>query len=377
MPGGNARADTTDYLQLFVQDRPLLDVRAPIEFNQGAFPNASNYPLLDNRQRELVGTRYREGGQDAAIALGLELATPELREQRLASWRNFCEQHPDGYLYCFRGGLRSHLTQQWLREASIDYPLVHGGYKALRAFLLDAMEQCLLQVPLLVVGGPTGAGKTALLQACGPALDLEALAQHRGSAFGATLQAQPAQISWENSVAIALLKHCHGPQRQQPLLVEDESRLIGRIWVPLVLQQALARAPMLVLETPLEQRIAAIRRDYIDLPWQQYRQHFGAAANVNFTAFVLDNLARIRKRLGGVCHGAIHQQFSTALQVLFRQDDSSGFDPGIRQLLLEYYDPMYEHLLRKRQQQICLRANAATLQDWLRERAIHMETAVA
>jgi len=377
MPGGTVRADTADYLKLFLQDLPLLDVRAPIEFQQGAFPNASNCPLLDDRQRELVGTRYREDGQDAAIALGLELATPALRAERLATWRDFCERHPHGYLYCFRGGLRSHLTQQWLREAGIDYPLVRGGYKALRAFLLDALQHCLQQVPLVVLGGPTGAGKTQLLQACAPALDLEGLARHRGSAFGAMLQTQPAQISWENSVAIALLKHRHGPRPQLPLLVEDESRLIGRIWLPPLLQQALARAPLLVLETPLDQRIAAIRRDYIDLPWQQYRQHYDTAAETRFAAFVLDNLARIRKRLGGARHGALHLQFSTALQMLFQRDDSSAFEPGIRQLLLDYYDPMYEHLLRKRQQQLCLRGDASTLQDWLLQRHLHMENALA
>ena len=101
------RQDTNDYQKIFLEDRPLMDVRAPVEFDKGAFPNSQNIPILDDLQREAIGTCYKQDGQDAAIALGLQLVIPDLREQRLEKWTQFVKVNPQGYLYCFRGGLRS------------------------------------------------------------------------------------------------------------------------------------------------------------------------------------------------------------------------------------------------------------------------------
>ena len=97
-----------------------MDVRAPIEFEQGAFPNAVNQPLMDDQERHEVGIRYKQAGQDAAIKLGNKLVSGEIKAQRIARWKRFAEQHPDGYLYCFRGGLRSRTAQQWLKEQGIE-----------------------------------------------------------------------------------------------------------------------------------------------------------------------------------------------------------------------------------------------------------------
>ena len=134
------RQDTENHQQLFLQDTPIMDVRAPVEFDKGAFPTSQNIPLLNDQQREAVGTCYKQKGQDAAISLGLELAIPEIREQRLTQWQQFITAHPEGYLYCFRGGLRSRTTQSWLKEQGIDYPLITGGYKAMRTYLLQQLD---------------------------------------------------------------------------------------------------------------------------------------------------------------------------------------------------------------------------------------------
>ena len=170
------RPDCEDFRQLFVEGLPLLDVRAPVEFVKGAFPGATNIPLLDDAQREVIGKRYKDAGQDEAIRLGLELATDEIRAERLEAWRAFCEAHPSGYLYCFRGGLRSRTTQQWLRESGVDYPLVRGGYKAMRRFLIDELEISAASVPLVCVSGLTGVGKTRVLKKTRHHVDLEGLA---------------------------------------------------------------------------------------------------------------------------------------------------------------------------------------------------------
>ena len=97
--------NSDDYQSIFINDVPLMDVRAPVEFAKGAFPNTLNVPLLDDDQREVIGKRYKDAGQDEAIKLGLELFTPEIRQHRLAEWQQFTTDYPEGYLYCFRGGL--------------------------------------------------------------------------------------------------------------------------------------------------------------------------------------------------------------------------------------------------------------------------------
>jgi tRNA 2-selenouridine synthase len=358
------REDTSDYRQLFLTDVPLLDVRAPVEFDRGAFPNATNLPLLDDLQREQIGTRYKHAGQEEAIRLGLRLATPEIRRQRLDSWMGFSEAHPEGYIYCFRGGLRSRTTQQWMREAGVDYPLVRGGYKAMRRFLLDELEASARHLPLVCVGGLTGVGKTRALRKTRHHVDFEGLANHRGSAFGRDpLDRQPAVIDWENRVSIEFLKH-RERYPGQPLLVEDEGRCIGRVNMPDFLYEALLRAPRAILEAGLDERIAMIRADYIEIAWPAYLQAHGETAEAEFSRFVLDNLARIRKRLGGERYQRIRAGFENALQVFFQNGDARGFDDGIRSLLEEYYDPMYRYQIDAKQPEIVFRGNETEFLRW-------------
>ncbi|MBU2099360.1 MAG: tRNA 2-selenouridine(34) synthase MnmH, partial [Gammaproteobacteria bacterium] len=192
------RADTDDFLNLFLNDAPLIDSRAPVEFARGAFPSAVNLPLMTDDERERVGTCYKEQGQHAAIGLGHQLVNGAIKAQRVNAWVNFAEHNPKGYLYCFRGGLRSQICQQWMRDAGCDYPRVIGGYKAMRRFLLEQLDRLCQTQPMLILAGHTGAAKTELLQKMPGAVDLEAIANHRGSAFGKKPDGQPSQIDFEN-----------------------------------------------------------------------------------------------------------------------------------------------------------------------------------
>ena len=157
-----------------------MDVRAPVEFAKGSFPLAINIPILDDHQRELIGTCYKEEGPEAAVTLGYRLATDDIRTQRLKAWQSFIRQQPKGYLFCFRGGQRSHITQQWLKESGYPYPLIKGGYKALRRFLIDELERSINEIPFIILSGKTGTGKTWLIQQLPYSIDLEGLANHRG-----------------------------------------------------------------------------------------------------------------------------------------------------------------------------------------------------
>ncbi len=118
----------TDYRDIFLNDVPMMDVRAPVEFGQGAFPGVANLPLMDDGERQQVGTCYKHKGQEAAIALGHQLVSGATKRQRIEAWAQFARAHPQGVLYCSRGGLRSQIVQQWLlNEAGIDYPRVVGA----------------------------------------------------------------------------------------------------------------------------------------------------------------------------------------------------------------------------------------------------------
>jgi len=121
-----------DYRSILLSNTPLLDVRAPVEFNQGAFPLAENFPLINNQEREAIGIRYKKQGQDEAIKLGHELVQGDIKQQRVNHWQDFFTQHPQGVLYCFRGGMRSKISQQWIYEQTGQvYPRIKGGYKAM------------------------------------------------------------------------------------------------------------------------------------------------------------------------------------------------------------------------------------------------------
>jgi tRNA 2-selenouridine synthase len=357
-------ADCTDYRGLFIQDTPLLDVRAPVEFVKGAFPNATNIPLLDDQQREIIGKRYKDAGQDEAVRLGLKLATDEIRAQRLQDWQAFCEANPTGFLYCFRGGLRSRTTQQWLRQQGIDYPLVQGGFKAMRRFLIDELEVSARSLPLVCVSGLTGVGKTRVLKQTRHHVDLEGLANHRGSAFGRDAHdLQPAVIDWENRVSIELLKHRHAfPGRS--LLVEDEGRRIGRIGVPDCLYALMLEAPRAILTVDTETRIRLISEDYIVHSWPQFQRVHGVEAEAEFSRYVLDNLLRIQKRLGGDRYKQVYASFAAGLSDFFANGDVSAFHPGIRILLEQYYDPMYRYQIERKQPEILFEGPETEFLQW-------------
>lgn len=365
------RQDTEDYLNIFLQDIPMMDVRAPVEFDKGAFPSSQNIPILNDLQREAIGTRYKQEGQDAAIALGLELATPEVRENRMLQWQMFANENPEGYLYCFRGGLRSYTTQAWLKEKGLNYPLVKGGYKSMRTYLLLQQEVSLQQIPFVILTGFTGSGKTQALKKTQCHIDLEGLANHRGSAFGCDAHdSQPTQINWENNLSIACLKHRHQFPKSA-LLLEDEGKRIGRIIMPAGFIEKMTQSPHIILEHSVEQRVAIIREDYIANSWPLYQQHYQQTAEDKFSSFVLDNLTRIKKRLGGILYKKIHGSFSLALNHLFATGESDLFNEGIHLLLVDYYDPMYQYQLQQKQPKILFRGTEPEILAWVAE---HLQT---
>ena len=356
------RENTSDYLKIFLEDTPLLDVRAGVEFSKGAYPQSVNVPILDDDQRCAVGTCYKQNGQDAAIALGHELITPELKEQRIQAWKAHAEAHPQGYLYCFRGGLRSRITQAWLKEAGLDYPLVVGGYKAMRTFLIEEMEKNIQEIPMVLVGGRTASGKTHLLKTLSRHMDLEGLAHHRGSSFGALVEPQPTQINFENGLSIELLKLRQAGRR--PVFIEDEGRRIGQRTLPMSLHLSMAeRFPLVMVEIPMEERVKSCVRDYITDLYPSFQSTYGERAHEKFREKYLDNLFRIQKRFGGDRYKVVNEQFIEALALL-KDGDESGFCVPFETLLRDYYDPMYDYQSTKRKGEVLFRGDQRAVAQW-------------
>ncbi len=358
-----------DYLQLFVDDIPLIDVRAPVEFAQGAFPNATNLPLMNDAERQAVGLCYKQHGQQDAIALGESLVAGGLRTARIEQWAEFARRHPHGALYCFRGGLRSRICQQWLHEATgIDYPRIHGGYKALRRFLLDAIPQCLAQTQILVLGGRTGTGKTLLLHEIPNHIDLEKLYHHRGSAFGGHPTPQPTQIDIENSLAVELLRHKE--RGLAPLVLEDEAPNIGSRRLPQSLIDTLRTSPLLLLEADMETRVNNVFVEYIHNTLADYQALFGTETGFEHWAQYLTGvLEKIQRRLGNERYRELKRIMHDALRRQYNQDNADDHRIWIRILLEHYYDPMYDYQLQKKQQRIVFRGNYAAVLDYIRQAA--------
>lgn len=358
------RDNTADYRALFLGQVPMMDVRAPIEFAKGAFPGVVNLPLMNDAEREAVGTCYKQHGQQAAIELGHQLVAGKVKAERIAAWADFARAHPDGLLYCFRGGLRSQIVQQWLRdEAGIDYPRVIGGYKEMRGFLLNTLADGARECRFQVLGGLTGCGKTELLRQLPHGLDLEGHANHRGSGFGRHPTGQPAQINFENALAVDLLqKRAAGIDG---FVVEDEGNHIGSCAVPLDLRQALPKAPLIWLEAPFEERVERILREYVIDQLAAFTALYGEEEGFpRFADHLWLSLARIAKRLGGERYLRLSEAMSTAL-AQHRDGDASLHRTWIVGLLSEYYDPMYAFQRQQHKERIVFAGEAAAVAEFL------------
>lgn len=363
------RDNTSDYRQLFLSATPMMDARAPVEFSKGAFPGVLNLPLMDDAERQKIGTCYKQRGQQAAIEMGHQLVSGAVKAERIAAWAAFAKANPDGYLYCFRGGLRSQIVQQWLKEeAGIDYPRVIGGYKAMRTFLLETTQQAVEQCDFILVGGMTGTGKTEVVEQLSNSLDLEGHANHRGSSFGKRATGQPAQIDFENALAIDFLrKRAAGLQQ---FVLEDEGRIIGKCSLPLELYNAMQAFPLVWLEDSLSRRVERILKDYVvDLSAEFIALSGEEEGFKAFAERLQQSLSNILKRLGGERYQRLAAIMDQALQEQASKGSVDTHRDWIEALLVEYYDPMYVYQRQNKAGRIEFVGEQAAVVEFLRERA--------
>lgn len=302
------------------RDWPLIDVRSPGEYAQAHVPWAYSMPLFDDRQRAEVGIAYKHNGQHQAILKGLDLVGPSMSRLAETGWNHTLEhwqqqecvsrtERKRVVVHCWRGGMRSRSVAWLLEQVGLSVRVLEGGYKAYRRSVLDRF--C-FPLRFRVLTGLTGAGKTRvlnLLQQSGEqVLDLEAMANHRGSAFG-YLGPQPTVEQFENNLAEALLQL----DAERIVWVEDEAQSIGKVALPGALFKQYRKAPAVFLELDRLERAKNLAQWYGKQPPQQ----------------LADGIREIHKRLGG-------QNVTRALKLLDANDLV-----GCAACLLEYYDKAY------------------------------------
>jgi tRNA 2-selenouridine synthase len=289
----------------------ILDVRSESEFELGHIPGAFSLPLFNNDERAIVGTIYKKQNAQKAMEKGLEIAGPKLAEM-VNKAKSICG-NKSAYVYCWRGGKRSESVAWLLNMAGINSNIMLGGYKAYRSLLPHFCES---NLQVKVVGGFTGSAKTELLQVLKnkgeQIIDLEQLANHKGSAFGNLLnETQPSSEHFSN----LLLDDLNNLDKSKQVWVEDESKTIGSVFIPNEFYDIMKTAPLFILERSKQERIKHLVDSYGHHSTEELRRGFD----------------KIGKRLGG-------QHLKSAQESIL----SGQLDVAVN-IALTYYDKKYKH----------------------------------
>ncbi|MFC2970336.1 tRNA 2-selenouridine(34) synthase MnmH [Acidimangrovimonas pyrenivorans] len=294
----------------------IIDVRSPAEYAEDHLPGAINLPVLDNEERARVGTIYKQESPFKARKIGAALVArnsarhiEETLIDRDGGWRPL--------VYCWRGGQRSGSFATILSQIGWRVELVQGGYKAWRKLVVEALYNTPVKAPVVVLDGNTGTAKTELLQLMAARgvqiVDLEGLANHRGSLFGHMAGGQPSQKAFEGRLAMAL--DTLDPAR--PVVIEAESSRVGDIRLPSELWKAICAAPRIAVAAPLAARAAYLARAYADL-----------TADRAELAAVIDKLRRL--------HAA------ETIEHWHKLAAEGAFEELAGDLMARHYDPRYE-----------------------------------
>jgi tRNA 2-selenouridine synthase len=312
----NTRTGIVTFLKL-AETLPVTDVRSPSEFSHGHIPGAINIPLFNDAERAEVGTRYKLKGRIDAIIKGLELTGPSMHsklEQAL-------QIAAGGRLlvHCWRGGMRSEAMAWLFSLGGIETVLLEGGYKSYRHLVLEYLSE---NWKMFVLGGLTGSGKTQILKYLREegrqVIDLEGMANHKGSAFGSL--GQKPQPSSEHFANI-LYSRWKELDPDQPVWLEDESRNIGSVFMPDSFYTNMQLNPAIVLLMDIKTRLPRLLEEY--------------------SCYGIDELEtsvmRISKRLGG-------DRAQEAIEAIRRRDFARAIE-----ITLQYYDKAYLYGLKRKE----------------------------
>jgi tRNA 2-selenouridine synthase len=293
----------------------IIDVRSPAEFAYGHIPQAINIPLFNNEERATIGTLYKKQGKEAAIIAGLDIVGPKM-SSLIKNVREKTEKKI--VVHCWRGGMRSASFSWLLNTCGIKATTITGGYKSYRNSILEKFGR---KAKIVLIGGETGSGKTEILSEIKKSghqvIDLEKLANHKGSAFGALGEnPQPTVEQFENNLA----EEWNRLDFTKPVFMEDEAHSIGRIYIPNALWLQMKTAPIIRIKIPKEKRVERLVKEY-----------------GKYDIKLLEEaINKIGKRLGG-------QHFKKAIDELH-----SGNLFAVANIALTYYDKAYDFNHEKR-----------------------------
>jgi tRNA 2-selenouridine synthase len=309
------KIDVSAFLEL-AENIPVIDVRSPSEFLSGHVPDAVNIPLFDDKEREIVGTKYKREGRISAILEGLRLTGPSMfRKLEVA-----LKETKEGRLlvHCWRGGMRSESMAWLFSQGDILTGVLEGGYKAYRHHVLESLSE---KRKMIVLGGMTGSSKTHILRFLREngeqVIDLEALANHKGSAFGSL--GQPPQPTTEQ-FANNLYKEWNKLDKKTPFWVEDESRNIGTVFIPDGLYGNMQDTRAIILTMNVKTRLPRLMEEYSVYPAEALKI----------------SIQKISKRLGG-------DNTKDAIAAVEAGDIAKAIE-----ISLHYYDKAYTYGLAKK-----------------------------
>ena len=328
-----------------------IDLRSENEFKKGSIPQSVNIPILNNDQFKKVGIEYKKNGSDAAIALGHSLVKGSLKENLIHHWTEHLKKNPECLLYCFRGGMRSEIAVKWLNDCGVKVNRLKGGYKNFRNWVISQhldIENYIKD--WIIIGGLTGSGKTDFLRSFKESIDLEQIANHRGSAFGGRDSGQPTQSNFENILTLDYLNH-----KYEKLILEDESRTIGRAGLPGFWYQKMQSSKLVILEVDDDKRAENIYYEYV------YDELNNGVNEDNLLEKYLGSLNNIKRRLGNVVYNNIKDLMKSA----FHQNEKEIHKEWILTLLTSYYDKMYSYKLDMRKDFIVHKGEIESCRDYI------------
>ncbi len=296
----------------------FIDMRTPAEFSKGHIPGAYNLPLFENEERAEIGTLYKQVGPETAKSRGLDIVAPRL-PGLVRTISEYASLGKEIVIYCWRGGMRSGSVVSVLAMMGIRTRQLQGGYKAYRNYVLERLQGFTVQAKAVVLCGSTGTGKTQLLYHLArlgvPVLDLERLANHRGSVFGHVGLGGCCTAQSFDSLLLAELERVN---QGDYFVVECESKRIGNLYLPECLYEAMQVGYKVLVKTPLALRVSRLCEEYV--------QEDNAAS----VKALIASMQRLQKQCG-----------QRKIAEWTEQLEQGDFPNVIETLLKEYYDPIY------------------------------------
>ncbi|MBW3004509.1 tRNA 2-selenouridine(34) synthase MnmH [Candidatus Woesearchaeota archaeon] len=295
---------------LKLKDKVVIDTRSPVEFEKDRVPGAVNIPILENEERKVVGTLYKDN-PDEAIKLGYEYYNKKLPHMVEAFKK--LDKDKKIIIYCWRGGMRSQTITKLVSDLGFNAFLLDGGYRSYRRYIRAQLEKYEPPFTFIVLYGLAGSGKTELIKQLTPSIDLEGLAQHRSSNFGA-IGLEPREQKLFESLLFKRLKELEG---EKAVFIEGESHKVGRVFIPNSIFKAMKRGIAVRVDCSIENRAKQIVKDYFTHGEDDKIRKIIVYLKPHLTKKVVENLLKLM--------------------------DEKNYEEVSKILLQDYYDSKYEH----------------------------------